>query len=121
MFATTTKRRGQWDRWYNTKPWDRRRKLQLRQQPLCEICLREGRLEPAEIADHVQPHRGDYNLFRLGPLQSLCKKCHDQTKHIVELKGFSNKVDLQGNPIDPNHPWNKDQFPTSIPKTKQSR
>jgi hypothetical protein len=85
------------------------------------MCLKEGRITPAEVADHVKAHRGDFNSFMLGPLQSLCKRCHDQTKHIVELKGFSNKVDLQGNPIDPDHPWNQDQSTKSIPKSKQSR
>ena len=106
MFALT-KRRGQWDRWYNTKPWDRRRKQQLKSQPLCVMCLREKRITPATIADHIVPHKGDYNLFVLGPLQSLCKQCHDQTKHVQELKGFSGKCDETGWPIDPNHPWNK--------------
>jgi hypothetical protein len=25
------------------------------------------------VADHIAPHRGDYQLFRLSELRSLCK------------------------------------------------
>jgi hypothetical protein len=34
-------------------------------------------VDPAVVADHVRPHKGDYKAFRLGALRSLCKACHD--------------------------------------------
>jgi 5-methylcytosine-specific restriction enzyme A len=31
----------------------------------------------ATVAHHLVPHRGDWQLFIAGDLQSLCKRCHD--------------------------------------------
>jgi hypothetical protein len=27
------------------------------------------------VVDHIEPHKGDWNKFRLGAVQSLCRKC----------------------------------------------
>jgi hypothetical protein len=96
-----------WQRLYKRKGWQVRRRQQLLAQPLCEFCLREKRLTPARIADHVVPHRGDVNLFMLGRLQSLCKPCHDIRKRIVEEIGYDRDIGLDGWPLDPRHPANK--------------
>jgi 5-methylcytosine-specific restriction endonuclease McrA len=93
--------------WYGTKRWQIRRKQQLQQQPLCALCLQEHRVPAATVADHITPHKGDYNLFWHGPLQSLCENCHSRFKQRVEIHGYSNAVDVHGRPIDPNHPSNK--------------
>jgi 5-methylcytosine-specific restriction protein A len=54
------------------------RAQQLKKEPLCRDCLRDGRLSDATIADHIVPHRGNEELF-YDPdnLQSLCKLHHD--------------------------------------------
>src|SRR6516164_4126145 len=92
--------------WYALESWRKRRRLQLRAEPLCAFCLRQGITSVATIADHVLPHHGSWNLFRTGPLQSLCKRCHDQHKRGIELRGFNLEVDKDGWPTDPNHPAN---------------
>jgi hypothetical protein len=47
-------------------------------EPLCRLCFEQGLIVPATaVADHVQPHKGDFTAFRLGALRSLCKACHD--------------------------------------------
>ena len=69
-----------WHQWYKTARWQRRRRQQLRDQPLCAMCLQHGLVVPATIADHVHAHRGDLNAFWHGELQSLCKRCHDGPK-----------------------------------------
>ena len=46
-------------RWYCTAGWQRRRAHQLMIEPLCRLCLEAGRVTPATVADHVEPHRGD--------------------------------------------------------------
>ena len=43
--------------------WRRVSRLYLKKNPLCAECLKEGRVVPAEVVDHIVPHRGDYNLF----------------------------------------------------------
>jgi hypothetical protein len=58
-------------RWYDLQVWKTRRRYQRRVEPLCRLCLAEGVVTPATIADHVVAHGGDWNSFRLGELQSL--------------------------------------------------
>ena len=40
----------------------------------------------ATHVDHVKPHKGDWNLFCLGELQSLCASCHNSRKRYIELQ-----------------------------------
>jgi hypothetical protein len=94
------------DRWYRTASWERRRKHQLQIAPLCEMCAKEGKVVPATIVDHTVPHRGDYNAFRLTPLQSLCVGHHNRCKQRLEVTGFAPDCDEDGWPVDPNHPSN---------------
>src|SRR5262249_45676397 len=66
---------------YNNRRWRRRRQYQLRTQPLCEFCLAEGLVRPADTVDHVEPHGGDYQKFWYGPVRSLCRSCHERLHH----------------------------------------
>jgi len=93
-----------WHGWYNRANWRKRQQHQLRVQPLCEMCLREGRLTPATCVDHIEPHRGDYTKFRLGQLQSLCASCHNSTKKIIEQRGYDTAIGADGWPLDRRHP-----------------
>ena len=63
-------------RLYNTRRWKKLRLAQLTRQPWCEVCLRANIYTPATDVDHVEPHRGDANIFFTGALQSLCHTCH---------------------------------------------
>jgi 5-methylcytosine-specific restriction endonuclease McrA len=80
----------------------------LRLEPLCETCLQAGRVTPAAVADHITPHRGSYELFRLGKLRSLCVECHNaldaNNRAPVRLRS---PVRVDGSPSDPRHPWNR--------------
>ena len=67
--------------------WQQRRAAQLRAHPLCCYCGRKGIITPATVADHITPHRGDAVLFD-GPLQSLCKTCHDVEKRKEEAASY---------------------------------
>ena len=93
-----------WDAWYSKPRWARIRRHQLLEHPLCAFCLERGIVEPATICDHVEPHHGNVNKFWLGPFMSLCKRCHDSGKRLVEIRGFRPDVGLDGWPLDPRHP-----------------
>jgi hypothetical protein len=93
-----------WRTWYQLEKWRKRRRHQLRKAPLCEMCLKIGKLERASIADHVVSHKGDWNWFWLGELQSLCKPCHDSRKKFVDFRGYDPTIGEDGWPIDPRHP-----------------
>jgi hypothetical protein len=48
------------------------------QQPLCEVCLAEGKVTVADVVHHVEDHRGDRAEFFYGAVQSLCRDCHER-------------------------------------------
>ncbi len=88
------------------RQWRKRRARQLAESPLCRLHLEiRGEVVAATIADHIEPHRDDPVLFA-GPLQSLCKECHDSWKQAIEKGGHMAGSDLNGYPLDPSHPWN---------------
>ena len=68
--------------------WRKRAKHQLRSQPLCEMCLKDGRINAATIADHIKPHKGDQQKFFFGELQSLCKLHHESAKKREDARGY---------------------------------
>lgn len=73
--------------WYGTARWKARRQAQITAEPICAMCKANGRVTAASIADHIEPHKGDPVKFWTGPLQSLCKPCHDGDKKRIEAGG----------------------------------
>jgi len=69
------------------------------------MCSERGTPSPATVADHVMPHKGDWNAFMLGKLQSLCSSCHDKTKAQIERAGYSFEPGADGFPADRRHPF----------------
>jgi hypothetical protein len=82
------------------RAWQKRARLQLRQHPLCAICLQDSKVVPAQCADHVTPHRGDINIFWQSKLRSLCWACHSSEKQILEKGGKVTRIGPDGYPID---------------------
>ncbi len=59
------------------RSWQRIRKAYAEQHPLCEECLKEGRLVPVEQVHHIVPlSEGGTNDF--SNLRSLCQSCHSR-------------------------------------------
>ncbi len=73
--------------YYNTSIWKQIRRNQLASNPLCRMCEADGRLTPATVCDHIEPHKGDWELFTGGPFQSLCNPCHSRHKQREERTG----------------------------------
>ena len=69
---------------------------------------RRGIVTLATIADHIEPHKGDEDLF-FDPsnLESLCKHCHDSTAQSEERLGYSKEIGVDGWPIDLRHIANR--------------
>lgn len=89
--------------------WLRYRRAFLAEHPLCAYCLKQGLLRPATVVDHVTPHKGDKALFwDETNHQALCKRCHDSVKAAEESRGYDTAVGIDGWPIDPRHPANRD-------------
>jgi hypothetical protein len=83
--------------------WRRIARYQLQREPLCAWCLREGKVVPARIADHIEPHHNDPHKFRTGALQSLCTHCHKRKKKFVERCDYDITIGPDGLPTDPRH------------------
>jgi len=96
-----------WSYLYNTAKWKSIRKRQLTENPLCVMCESLGKMTPANVVDHIIPHRGNIDLFYHGEFQSLCKLHHDRNKQIQERSGVIIGGQVDGTPIDPNHHWNR--------------
>ena len=92
------------DKRYGTQWWRKPAQLQLKKYPLCAICLRKGQIVPAQIANHIVPHKENETAFWFGALQSLCATCHSSTKAEEERFGFSREIGVDGWPIDQRHP-----------------
>ena len=86
--------------WYSSRRWEARRLSQLRAEPLCAFCLKDGKVTPARIADHVTPHKGDEGLFWYGKLQSLCAHHHNRDKQAMERGREVVRFGEDGWPID---------------------
>ena len=71
--------------------WKKIRARYLKENPLCVYCMKEGRVEPANVVDHIKPHKGEKDVFwDFMNWQALCKPCHD-SKTATEDGGFGNK------------------------------
>lgn len=67
--------------------WTYLRSQQLAKQPFCQMCDNDGRVRAGQVVDHIEPFRGNFELFRdKDNLQTLCKSCHDKHKQRLEAK-----------------------------------
>lgn len=85
--------------WYGSARWKRKRAEFLRAHPLCAMCRQRGVITPARVADHIEPHRGDYDKFWNGRLQPLCIPCHSGAKQEFEKSATVRGCDENGIPF----------------------
>ena len=92
-----------------TSKWQRKRKLFLKNHPLCVMCKSKGKYIEATVVDHIVPHRGNEQLmWDESNWQALCKACHDnktgnegQNRIVVPKKwtnntgGYYNNITVQ--------------------------
>lgn len=72
------------------------------------MCQQLGRDTEATVVDHIEPHNGDRALFWDSQnWQALCALCHDAHKQRLEKTGRVTGGDVLGQPLDPDHHWNK--------------
>ena len=99
---------GQTKRWYDGIRWRKIAAMHKDENPLCVMCLQRGIETPAYVTDHIVPHNGNAELFfDYSNLQSLCAVCHN-IKRKVDNGGVMSGCDIDGNPLDRNHYWNKE-------------
>lgn len=68
--------------------WDKASAGHLRNHPLCDYCALIGVVKPANLTDHLYPHRTYPGVFWLKVYWiSSCDDCHSGFKQRVERKG----------------------------------
>ena len=86
--APKTAERDAFNSMYQTNQWRKLRQSQLSKQPLCQACLRKGRVIQAQHIDHVFPWKSlGKEAFYRNIFQSLCAECHS-AKTQLEAKGI---------------------------------
>ena len=77
------------------RAWKRIRYRHAKEHPLCERCLKEGRITPIDEVRHILPvNRGGGS--EESNLMSVCKSCHNKI-HIELGNGHPNEFQGQGN------------------------
>lgn len=67
------------ERLYDRRRWRRRAALQMKiDKGLCQMCLKQGRTEPAVHVHHLTPHAGDETIFWTSELTSVCRRHHNE-------------------------------------------
>ena len=61
------------------RAWKRIRDRYAAEHPLCEMCLKEGRLTPVQEVHHIKPVSQGGSEF--SNLMSLCQSCHTKIHH----------------------------------------
>jgi 5-methylcytosine-specific restriction protein A len=64
------------------RAWKRIRDRYVKEHPLCEMCLKEGRLTPVEEVHHIKPISQGGTHARSN-LMSLCQSCHTKIHHEI--------------------------------------
>lgn len=70
---------------YN-RQWQKARSKYLKANPLCTHCLKLGKFTPADVVDHIIPHRGDVSTFwDKDNWQPLCTSCHNRKTATTDM------------------------------------
>src|SRR6266849_5255752 len=86
-----------WSRLYGTSRWERRSQLNLRMNPLCAECKRQGRTQGANLSHHINEYRESFSEleFWYGPLESLCFAHHAKIHGSIKEQKNSRQILMQ--------------------------
>ena len=77
------------------RAWKRIRDRYAAEHPLCELCLKEGRLTPAQEVHHILPVSKGGTHAR-DNLMSLCQSCHTKIHHDLGDRCGKDEIRSQG-------------------------
>lgn len=74
-----------YSKFYHTTAWRNLRRHKLLVNPLCEVCLEDGRMTNADMVDHTielrDPIGGWEHRLDMNNLKSMCNACHNAKEH----------------------------------------
>jgi 5-methylcytosine-specific restriction enzyme A len=65
------------DSQYKTARWRHLRAHVVREEPLCRLCERAGRVSATVLVDHIVPVKQGGPMWERSNLQGLCNACHE--------------------------------------------
>ena len=68
---------------YRSRTWRIVRRQYFESHPLCEDCLLEGKIIPAEEVHHIKPLSAGGKPYSFDNLRSLCRSCHLKEHHRI--------------------------------------
>ena len=83
-----------YDDFYHSSQWRKTRKAKLMEQPLCEVCLAQGKYTNADLVHHIIELRspnGWQHRLDLNNLESICYECHNKEDHSYSWKNRGKK------------------------------
>lgn len=104
------------------RKWTKLARGVIRANPVCVRC----RNRPSRHCDHIVPVKvAPHRRYDRSNLQALCKICHDAITAAYELGSLNGACDVDGNPLDPWHPWAQEDTARAIevanvPKEKRT-
>ena len=82
------------------RQWRRLRAQLLAQEPLCRLCMGNGRVTAATEVDHISPlHKGGRE-FDANNLRPVCHDCHQDVTNAELGRRVRAEIGLDGWPID---------------------
>lgn len=88
---------------YGTTAWRKFRAIYISKHPLCEHCLKDGKLTAATLVDHVIEIMDGGARLSESNVQSLCDACHNRK---TALKKKERAAGVQEAPEAPDaSPW----------------
>ncbi len=93
------------ERGYDSR-WDKLKALKKRSAPLCEECLKKGRVTPAYMIHHITPINEGGAMYDFDNLESVCRDCH-AVLHGADPGKMVKGCGADGWPTSADHPWNK--------------
>ena len=90
--------------------WRKLRASVLRGEPLCRHCQSRGLIVVATEVDHCD---NDSTNDDPSNHQALCHDCHSLKTHLDQGHNVYLGCDVNGMPLDPSHPWNKEKSPAT--------
>lgn len=86
---------------YNKSLWKSLTDIKRRENPLCEVCLMEDKITPAEHTHHLRTFTNaktewerDNLAFDYDNLISICSNCHNRLHH-SDLRGCLTKEEIK--------------------------
>jgi len=77
---------------YNSARWIKIRSAMMRDYPVCQRCLEEGRTRASQLVHHIIPWQSGRSeaeqeelMYSLDNLQCLCHVCHNEIHHKMNI------------------------------------